>query len=46
MPALVIPDADEVLLGALCMEALDVLADPVAECLIGRHGDEAVYRMK
>ncbi|MDR0562647.1 MAG: aspartyl protease family protein [Spirochaetaceae bacterium] len=46
MNALVIPDADEVLFGALCMEALDVMADPVAECLVGRHGDRAVYRLK
>jgi predicted aspartyl protease len=46
MGAMVIPDADEVLFGALCMEALDLMADPVAECLVGRHGDKAVYRMK
>jgi predicted aspartyl protease len=46
MGAMVIPDANEVLFGALCMEALDVMADPVGECLAGRHGDEAVYRVK
>jgi hypothetical protein len=46
MGAMVIPDADEVLLGALCMEALDVMQDPVDECLKGRHGDKAIYKVK
>jgi hypothetical protein len=46
MNALLIPDADEVLFGALCMEALDVMADPVDERLVGRHGDKAVYKLK
>jgi predicted aspartyl protease len=46
MNALLIPDADEVLFGALCMEALDLMADPVDECLKGRHGDKAIYKVK
>jgi predicted aspartyl protease len=46
MGAMVIPDADEVLFGALCMEALDVMADPVDERLIGRHSDKAIYKVK
>ena len=46
MNALLISDADEVLFGALCMEALDVIADPVDECLKGRHGDKALYKVK
>jgi hypothetical protein len=46
MGAMVIPEADEVLFGALCMEALDVMADPVCECLVGRHGDKALYKLK
>ena len=46
MGAMVIPDADEVLFGALCMEALDLMADPVDECLKGRHGDKAIYKVK
>ena len=46
MGAMVIPDADEVLFGALCMEALDLMADPVDECLKGRHGDKALYKVK
>jgi predicted aspartyl protease len=46
MNALLIPDADEVLFGALCMEALDLIADPVDECLKGRHGEKALYKVK
>jgi predicted aspartyl protease len=46
MGALLVPDADEVLFGALCMEALDVMADPVEERLVGRHGDQAMYKLK
>jgi predicted aspartyl protease len=45
MGALVIPDARVVLFGALCMEALDVMPDPVGECLKGRHGDKAMYQV-
>ena len=46
MNALLVSAADEVLFGALCMEALDVMADPVDECLKGRHGDKAIYKLK
>jgi predicted aspartyl protease len=46
MGAMLIPEADEVLFGALCMEALDVMPDPVDECLKGRHGDKALYKVK
>ncbi|MDR0759093.1 MAG: aspartyl protease family protein [Treponema sp.] len=46
MPACLVPTADDVLFGALPMEALDVYADPVDECLKGRHGDKQVYRLK
>jgi predicted aspartyl protease len=46
MGAMLIPDADEVLFGALCMEALDVIPDPIDECLKGRHGDKALYKVK
>jgi hypothetical protein len=46
MPACVVPTADYVLFGALPMEALDVYADPVDECLKGRHGDKQVYSLK
>ncbi|MDR3325272.1 MAG: hypothetical protein LBS82_04740 [Spirochaetaceae bacterium] len=46
LPAQLIPTADEVLFGALPMESLDLMADPVAECLVGRHGDKRVHRVK
>jgi predicted aspartyl protease len=46
MNALLIPNADEGVFRALCMEALDLMADPVGECLKGRHGDKALYRLK
>jgi hypothetical protein len=42
----VVPGANEVLFGALCMEALDLMADPVGERLVGRHGDKALYKLK
>jgi predicted aspartyl protease len=43
MNALLLPHSEKVLFGALCMEALDLMADPVDECLRGRHGDKALY---
>jgi hypothetical protein len=46
MNALLVPNAGAVLFGALCMEALDVMADPVDERLVGRHGEEAIYKLK
>jgi hypothetical protein len=45
MNALLVPTAGTVLFGALCMEALDVMADPVDERLVGRHGDKALYKL-
>jgi predicted aspartyl protease len=45
MNILLVPNAGAVLFGALCMEALDVVADPVDECLVGRHGDKALYKL-
>jgi hypothetical protein len=46
LPACVVPAADDILFGVLPMEALDLYADPVDECLKGRHGDKQVYRLK
>ena len=45
MSAFIIPDAAQVLFGVLCMKALDVMPDPVAERLVGRHGDTALYQI-
>ena len=43
MSAQVVPTAREILFGALPMETLDIMADPVAECLVGRHGDKPLH---
>jgi hypothetical protein len=45
-PALVVPNADAILLGALPLEALDLMADPINERLVGVHGDKALYMLK
>ncbi|GMO48305.1 MAG: hypothetical protein Pg6C_10810 [Treponemataceae bacterium] len=45
LPAQLVPTAVAVLFGALPMESLDVMPDPVAECLIGRHGDEPLHQI-
>ena len=43
--ALVIPGAKEVLLGAIPLEGLDLIVDPLQEEVVGAHGDERVYRI-
>jgi hypothetical protein len=45
MGAMVVPGATVVLFGSLCMEALDLIADPVDECLRGRHGAKPVHAL-
>jgi len=40
----VVPGAEEVLLGAIPLEALDVMVNPVTQELVGIHGEEALYR--
>jgi hypothetical protein len=44
--ALLVPDADDILLGALPLEALDLMVDPVNERLVGVHGDQPLYKLK
>jgi len=44
--AVVIPNASDVLLGAIPLEALDLIINPVKQELIGAHGDTAVYMIK
>jgi predicted aspartyl protease len=44
--ALLVPNADDVLLGALPLEALDLMVDPVNECLTGVHGDQPLHVLK
>jgi clan AA aspartic protease len=43
LPALVVPDAQDVLLGALPLEAMDLIVDPVRKRLVGAHGDQPVH---
>jgi clan AA aspartic protease len=45
-PATLLPDADEVLLGAIPMEDLDLVVDPKRQQVVGAHGDEALYMLK
>jgi hypothetical protein len=43
--ALLVPNANAVLLGALPLDAMDLMADPVNERLVGVHGDKAVFML-
>ena len=43
--AMVLDEMNEVLLGAIPLEGLDVIIDPLNQKLIGAHGDEAVCRV-
>ena len=42
---LLLPGADEVLLGAIPLEDMDLMVDPKNEVLVGRHGDHPVTRV-
>ena len=43
LEALVIPGAETVLMGALTLEGLDLMVNPVSQELVGIHGDEVEY---
>jgi clan AA aspartic protease len=43
LPAVVVPEAQDVLLGALPLEAMDLIVDPVHKRLTGAHGDQPVH---
>jgi clan AA aspartic protease len=43
LPAVVVPDAKDILLGALPLEAMDLMVDPVQERLVGVHGDQPLH---
>ncbi|MDR0475137.1 MAG: aspartyl protease family protein [Treponema sp.] len=43
LPSVVIPGAQEVLLGALPLEAMDLIVDPVRKTLAGAHGDQPLH---
>jgi clan AA aspartic protease len=42
----VLPGADEILLGAIPLEDMDLIVDPKMQKLIGAHGDEPVGRIR
>ena len=43
LPALVVADAKEVLLGALPLEGMDLIVDSVHKRLAGAHGDQPLH---
>ena len=43
LPAVVVADAKKVLLGALPLEAMDLIVDPVRQTLAGAHGDKEMH---
>jgi clan AA aspartic protease len=44
--AVVIPGADQILLGAIPLEDMDLIVDPKGQRLAGAHGDEVVCMVK
>ena len=43
--ALVLPDAEDILLGAIPPEALDLTINPQKEEVVGAHGDQILHRV-
>jgi clan AA aspartic protease len=43
LPAVVVAEAKSVLLGALPLEAMDLIVDPVHKQLAGAHGDQPLH---
>ena len=44
--AVVVPNAEENLLGAIPLEAMDLIINPRGEELIGAHGDQIMHTLK
>jgi len=44
--ALVLSDAEEVLLGAIPLEAMDLIIHPRKEEVVGAHGDQIIHSVK
>ncbi|GHU24872.1 hypothetical protein FACS1894172_19470 [Spirochaetia bacterium] len=44
--ALVVPGTDEVLLGAIPFEDMDLMVNPAGRNLVGAHGDDVVCMVK
>ena len=43
LPAIVVAEAKDILLGALPLEAMDLIVDPVRKTLAGAHGDQPLH---
>ena len=43
VPALIIPGAEKILLGAIPLEGMDLMVNPVSQELTGIHGEEVEY---
>jgi clan AA aspartic protease len=43
LPAVVVANAKDVLLGALSLEGMDLVVDPVRQQLTGAHGDQPLH---
>jgi len=43
VPAMVIPGAKKILFGALPMEAMDLIVNPVTQEVVGAHGDKVEF---
>ena len=43
LPAVVVAEAKDVLLGALPLEGMDLIVDPVRQKLTGAHGDQPLH---
>jgi clan AA aspartic protease len=46
LQSVVIPNAGDILLGALALEGMDLYVDPVNQRLAGVHGDQRVHLVK
>ncbi|MDR0584398.1 MAG: aspartyl protease family protein [Treponema sp.] len=46
LQAVVIPKANDILLGALVLEGMDLYVDPVNQRLAGVHGDQRIHLVK
>ncbi|MDR1177982.1 MAG: hypothetical protein LBK64_04070 [Spirochaetaceae bacterium] len=41
--AIVLPNAEEILLGAIPLEAMDLMVHPLKEEIVGAHGDQPLH---
>lgn len=44
--AIVLPEADDILLGAIPLEGMDLMVNPRKEEVVGVHGDEQIHKIK